>query len=79
MTRSTASTDSGSVKTTKRQYRDANGTLHRLVFREINHGKGPHSYDIDADGVLMPRLDQSLYAKLMDMPDAQLARYFSAH
>lgn len=77
MKTSSAALESGGVKTAPRDYVDMAGKKHHLVFRDIDHGKGPHSYDIERDGVAHPRLDKSLYDKLFSMSDAQLSYYFS--
>ena len=77
MKTSSAALESGGVKTTARDYVDEAGKKQHLVFRDIDHGQGPHCYDIERDGVLHPRLDKSLYEKLFAMSDAQLSYYFS--
>ena len=65
------------VTENQRTYVDATGDQHTLVYREINHGVGPNTFEVIHDGRPFPRLDQGLYSQLVNHSDEQLAHYFA--
>lgn len=69
----------GSVKTKTRHYTDHNGLKHEIQFREIDHGQGVKIFDLVVDDVLIPRIDYSLYKRLLEMSEEGLAVYFDRH
>lgn len=69
----------GSVQTKTRHYTDRNGLKHKVQFREIDYGHGVKIFDLVVDGVLIPRIDHSLYIRLLKMSEESLAAYFDRH
>ena len=65
------------VTETQRTYVDTAGTQHTLVYREINHGVGPNSFEVIHNGRCHPRLDEGLFSQLVHRSDEQLAHYFA--
>lgn len=71
-----SSTPGGAVHTQTRKYTDSKGAKHRVVFRQIDHGHGVKIYDIELDGVQLPRLDHTLFHHILNLSEECLAHYF---